>query len=427
MNKTTSSLVVIRKIFFGLLTFLVVSSTDTGSSTTTNKTFASVLVTAAALDSTWQPWGSYSWDNFPSLYFAANPEGDYSNAQLDKLSRFKLVMIEFRQSQFLGEQTGSGKWADGDEGKAASAQCQMLKQRCISQNNIARQSSSSSCPPCLTYRSGEWAGTMYPSQENHMRTNQDLYLTSTFDCDGFTHYPLDIINEPPNDSGIERCRPDFRLQGARDFFIDIVIDQNVARDSNVDGVFIDNGQSVACDNEQESSDLTFNQRQQMQRSQLDAYIDAFTILNDRGKYPILSTTNRYASVDTPLVPWGSDCPDSEDVDVSALHAAGVAFARNNEFFMWNLGSTCRAQMQNAVLEAQAGVPLIVHTPYFRSGNGCLEGCFNDDDSKITFDSMSSFLEFSMAAFLAVAGTGSYFGFSDMEGKTSSNTTTVLVY
>ena len=259
-----------------------------------------------------------------------------------------------------------------------------------------------------------------------MRMNQDLYLTSTFDCDGFTDYPLDIINEPPNDSGIERCRPDFRLQGARDFFINIMIDQNVADDPNVDGVFIDNGQGVACDNEQESSDLNFDQRRQMQRNQRVAYVHAFKILNDKGKYPILSTTNRYASVDMPLVPWGSDCPDSEDVDVSVLHDAGVAFARNNEFFMWNLGSTCRAQIQNALLEAQAGLPLIVHTPYFRSGSGCLEGCFNDDDNRIIFDSMSSFLEFSMAAFLAVAGTGSYFGFSDMEGKNNSSRVNFVV-
>ena len=360
----------------------------------------------AAKESTWQPW-EYSWDVFPSLYFAANPEGDYSDTQLEKLSKFQVVMIEFRQSQFLGEETGSGKWADGDEGLAASTQCQNLKEYCVENNKEV-------CPPCLTYRSGEWYGTMYPSQESYMRNNQDLFLTSTFDCDGFTDYPLDIINEPPLDSGIDRCRPDFRLAGARDYFVNTVIDTNVGNDDNVDGVFIDNGQSVACDNEMESSDLNFNQRGQYQQDQLVAYIDAFTKLNDKGKYPILSTTNRYSSIETPLVPWGSDCPDPEEENVSSLHEAGVAFARNFEFFMWNLGSTCQAQIQNSILEAQAGVPLIVHTPYFRSGNGCLEGCFDDDDNRVNFGSMDSFLEFSIAAFLVAAGPGSYYSFSDME-------------
>ena len=380
-----------------------------------------ILSSSKAIDSTWQPWGEYSWEDFPSLYFAANPENDYTNSQLDKLAKFKLVIIEYRQSQFLGEETGTGQWADGDEGNEASIQCNLLKERCDSQNAFF-------CPPCLTYRSGEWSGTMYPSQKEHMQSHQELYLTSTFDCDGFTDYPLDIINEPPNDSGIERCRPDFRLQGARDFYVDTVINQNVANDPNVDGVFIDNGQSVACDNEMESSDLTFEQRRQMQRDQLVAYTDAFSILNSKRKYPILSTTNRFTSVDTPLVPWGADCPDPEEMTISAFHDAGVAFARNNEFFMWQLGATCGAQLQNALLEGQAGVPLIVHAPYFRSGEGCLEGCFNDNDERIRFDSMTKFLEFSMAAFLTVAGTGSYFGFSDMEGKnTKREIRNALVY
>ena len=72
-------------------------------------------------------------------------------------------MIEFRQSQFLGEETRSGKWADGDEGGSASVQCQMLKERC--------ELKGISCPPCLTYRSGEWSGTMYPSQKEHIEDN----------------------------------------------------------------------------------------------------------------------------------------------------------------------------------------------------------------------------------------------------------------
>jgi len=63
-----------------------------------------------------------------------------------------------------------------------------------------------------------------------------------------------------------------------------------------------------------------------------------------------------------------------------------------------------------------GIPIIVHTPYFRSGDGCLDGCFGgvNGDERVMFASMEMFLEFSMAAFLVVAGKGSYFGFSDME-------------
>lgn len=52
-----------------------------------------------------------------------------------------------------------------------------------------------------------------------------------------------------------------------------------------------------------------------------------------------------------------------------------------------------------------GIPIIVHTPYFRSGDGCLDGCFGgvNGDERVMFASMEMFLEFSMAAFLVVAG------------------------
>lgn len=53
-------------------------------------------------------------------------------------------------------------------------------------------------------------------------------------------------------------------------------------------------------------------------NQLDAYRDAFLILNDMGKYPILSTTNRYSSIETPLVPWGSDCPFAQEMTVFSI-------------------------------------------------------------------------------------------------------------
>mmetsp|Transcript_13979 Transcript_13979/g.16989 ORF Transcript_13979/g.16989 Transcript_13979/m.16989 type:complete len:214 (+) Transcript_13979:323-964(+) len=200
---------------------------------------------------------------------------------------------------------------------------------------------------------------MFPSQEAHMRSNQNLYLSSTDNCEGFTDYPLDIINEPPDDSNIERCLPDFRLEGgARNCYVNTVITQNIGGDPYIDGVFIDNSQSVACDNENELTFLNFNQRRQFQRDQILAYTDAFSALNGVGKYPILSTTNRFSTITKTLVPWENDCPDPEEDTISALHDNNVAFARNFDFFYVESRINLRGTIEKFNIRSTSGC-----TPY----------------------------------------------------------------
>eukprot|EP00911_Craspedida_sp_UC1_P001543 UC1_evm1s1165 len=354
---------------------------------------------------TWQqqPW-NYSWNRFPSLYFAAEPEGDMSDATLAKVAQFQLAIIEFRQSQFAGETSGTGKWADGQEGKAASRQCERLR----------HQHGEQGAPPCLVYRSGQWAGSMYASQASFLRDHQEALLPSQSKCRGFTDYPADILNEPPADLNLPYCRYDFRTAVARDFYADVIAEE-ISQDGAVQGLFVDNGYSSACDSDGEYSELTRGERARLQDDTTAAYVAAFSKIAAVNKYAILSSTNRFSDIKQPLVPWESDCPRPEESTVREMRAAGVPYARNFEFFMWDLGATCAAHIRNNMLEAENEVPTVVHTPYFPSRNGCgaERGCRNDSGNRVKF-TKTTFLEFSMAAFLVGVGKGSYFGFSNME-------------
>lgn len=215
---------------------------------------------------------------------------------------------------------------------------------------------------------------MYPRQERHLRTNPDAYLPTTLFCTGFTDYPLDILNEPPTSSGIAKCRYDFRQPDARNFFSTTMVQKGIVEDPYVDGLFIDNGQSVPCDEEEQYSSLTKPQRRILQRRTLDTYVDSFRRLIDGGKCPILSTTNRYSSVIHPLVPWENDCPDKEERTIKAFADAGLPFARNMEFWMWNLGDTCAAQLENAKKEVMTmGFRLLFILRIFGRGMGVWMG------------------------------------------------------
>ena len=62
-----------------------------------------------ARESTWQPWEWNGYETFPSLYFAAEPEGYLSEDQMAKISRFSLAILEFRMGQFVEEST-TDRW-----------------------------------------------------------------------------------------------------------------------------------------------------------------------------------------------------------------------------------------------------------------------------------------------------------------------------
>lgn len=107
--------------------------------------FASIGSTIYVSESSWQPWNYTGFDVFPALYFAAKPRFDLNAAELSKIAKFQLAIIEFRANQFDGEESGTNRWADGDEAGAEVRQCENL-----------RAAFPNTAPPCLVYRNGMW-------------------------------------------------------------------------------------------------------------------------------------------------------------------------------------------------------------------------------------------------------------------------------
>ncbi|NET32104.1 MAG: hypothetical protein F6K19_08880 [Cyanothece sp. SIO1E1] len=344
------------------------------------------------LPSTWQPWQWNGYQKFPSLYFAAEPEGFLSTAQMEKISLFSLAILEFRMGQFVEEST-SGKWAGGDLAGFMETQVQNFK------------AAHPEGPPMLVYRSGMWAGSMFEEQWNALQ-DQTLFLEDERLCEGFINYPMDV-DESGFETDLKHCRWDFRKCATREAYSNLI---KLAAIEQTDGVFFDNVQSVSCDETSHLSYMTKNARSSFMESQLELYAELFSELVNNGKYPILSTTNGFSDIGA-QVPWENDCPLAQESILQALD--GIPFARNNEFWMWNLGETAARQIRNSLREKENGIPLIVHMPYFPNDGGCLEGCTTLDGTRKSF-TQNEFLEFGMAAFLVSMGPGSYFGFSDMQ-------------
>lgn len=348
--------------------------------------------TATGKASTWQPWEWKGHEKFPSLYFAANPEGYLTAAQMDKVSRFSLAIFEFRMGQWVAEST-TGQWANGDLAGFMEEQCKRMK------------ASHPNGPPCLVYRSGMWAGSMFKDQFLALQ-NQDLFIKDKRHCEGFIDYPLDV-DESGEKTGLEYCRWDFRKCEARKTFLNLM--EKAALEAT-EGIFFDNAQSVPCDEAQHLSYMDKNARRAMMTATSELYARVFSKLVSENKYPILSTTNGFSDIGA-QVPWENDCPEAEEALLAALD--GIPFARNNEFWMWNLGETAARQIRNSIRETERGIPIIVHQPYFPRDGGCLEGCQIPAGGTKSF-SKDEFLEFGVAAFLVSMGPGSYYGFSDMQ-------------
>lgn len=388
MNKYTSLLA-----FILLLTFISCKEkmdfNDTEGAESCSD-LASVIPSGRA--STWQPWEWKGYQKFPSLYFAANPEGYLNSSQMEKVSKFSLAIFEFRMGQWVAENT-SGHWANGDLAGFMEEQCQRMK------------SAYPNGPPCLVYRSGMWAGSMFAEDWISLQ-NQDLFIQDERHCEGFIDYPRDV-DESGEKTGLKYCRWDFRKCEARKRYIQTM---EWAAKENTDGVFFDNAQSVPCDQSGHLSTMDPSARKASMQTSLDMYARVFSNLVANNKYPILSTTNGFRDIGA-QVPWENDCPEAEEAILSALE--GIPFARNNEFWMWNLGETAAKQIRNTIRETEAGIPVIVHQPYFPNDGGCSEGCQLPDGGQKTF-TKDEFLEFGIAAFLVSMGPGSYYGFSDMQ-------------
>lgn len=344
------------------------------------------------LPSTWQPWEWKGYEKFPSLYFAAEPEGHFNSDQMEKISRFSLAILEFRMGQFVAETT-TGLWANGDLAGFMEEQVENFK------------AAHPDGPPMLVYRSGMWAGSMFKEDWDALQ-NQSLFLHHESECDGFIDYPRDV-DEQGDVTGLKYCRWDFRKCEPRSVYKSII---EHAAMGNSDGIFFDNAQSVPCDGANELSYMTYEARASFMQLQLELYAEVFSVLVNNNKYPILSTTNGFSDIGA-QVPWENDCPLAEEAILDALE--GIPFARNNEFWMWNLGETAAKQIRNSLRETGNGIPIIVHMPFFPLDGGCLDGCVQLDGNNKSF-TKDEFLEFGIAAFLVSMGPGSYFGFSNMQ-------------
>jgi len=351
-------------------------------------------VVEEVLPSTWQPWTWDGWNRFPSLYFAAEPEGYLSDEQLDKVSRFSLAIIEFRAGQWVEEES-TGKWAGGD--LAGFMEKQAIK---ISEH-------SELAPPVLVYRSGMWAGSMFERQWQALQ-NQDLFLKDKRDGEGFIEYPLDV-DESGFSSPLDYCRWDFRKDETARVYKSLIED---AAKEQTSGIFFDNVFSVVGDEEKELSYMTFDERKDYMEKELVLLRESFQLLVDNNKYPILSMTGGFSDIGN-MVPWEADVLYGEEYVIEKLK--GVPYARNNEFWMWNLGQTASKQILNGIGETEMGIPMIVHMPYFPSDKGSLDGSIMLNGKRKAF-TQDEYLEFGIAAFLVAMGEGSYFGFSDMEAE-----------
>ncbi len=294
--------------------------------------------------------------------------------------------------QFVAENT-TGKWANGDLAGLMEEQCQRMK------------ATYPDGPPCLVYRSGMWAGSMYKEQFLSLQ-NQSLFIKDERHSPGFIDYPLDV-DESGDKTGLKYCRWDFRKCAARKEYKRLM---DLAVQEATDGIFFDNAQSVPCDETNHLSFMSREARKAMMTATLELYANVFSNMVANDKYPILSTTNGFSDIGA-QVPWENDCPLAEEALLDAMQ--GIPFARNNEFWMWNLGETAAKQIRNSMRETERGIPIIVHQPYFPNDGGCLEGCKTANGGTKTF-TKDEFLEFGMAAFLVSMGEGSYFGFSDMQ-------------
>ena len=372
----------------------------TGSALVTFVVACSMVPVASQRSSLWQPWTWDGYNKFPSQYFAANPMGQFTSAQLDKITRFGIAMIEFRH----GQHSEDG-WADFKGENYSQIACAAIKAH------------KTDAPPCLVYRSGKWAGYFYKLQKAFLGT-QSRFLSPDKDGEcaedmGFARGQVGNLNMTQT-----ACKYDFAQSSVRDWYGNTMLAE-IANEPSVDGVFIDNGQSVGCDNIAHYTDMSASTRANFLDLQLQSYAAGFQAIADANKYSVFSTTNQWPQPHGKILNFETGCGDTEENIVTAFD--GIPWARNYEFFMWQTGNICSSQMLNFINETRKGVPVFVHVPYFPVGDlsdsgGCQEKCYLPTNNGQDFIGYTEeqFLNMSMAAFLIGMGPGSYFGFSNMD-------------
>jgi hypothetical protein len=215
---------------------------------------------------------------------------------------------------------------------------------------------------------------------------------------------------------------DFRNDSAADYFVDRVIGQ-VASDPAMLGrpsaVFFDETDQGQCEGSAGAARYPCTAKVNQTETQLASNVmlsRMVAALNAAGIVPIFSLMNRFVSagdqIDHPPVP----CPLPEDDLAHALKGlAWVRFYENWPGSFWLDGKVVSAGpdidamfIANAIMEAQAGIPTVLHVDAGGAGTACPAATRNISRP----GRLGGPIEFWIASYLIVAGPGSTISMSN---------------
>jgi hypothetical protein len=199
--------------------------------------------------------------------------------------------------------------------------------------------------------------------------------------------------------------------GASDFWIDRVIGELATESPLTAGggsVFFDEVDQGECGYRGGSCDFSQFNATSLQAAKIAVYARQVQAMNQANLVPILSLDNRMLASGNGTA-LGPPCALPEDDLIAAIKAVGGLWARFYENWpstFWQKGSSAdigAAMISNAILEAAAGVPNILHM-----GAKCPDAPYNvSAPGRLGGD-----LEFAVATYLVVAGPGTTLSLSN---------------
>eukprot|EP01084_Bolivina_argentea_P255084 428959_1 len=290
-------------------------------------------------------WKWKGWDNFPSLHFACNTSGPENTTQLQQDALYQMVIYEFRHER------DDGTWTNEES---------VLQQQCSALKHLSPET------PCLVYRSGCWAGSMFKLGQEaiNIGTGNNWFLFNNASANWGADF-------------------NWSNKDASSFFINNITVE-IAQEQNVDGVFLDDMETDACGLRNNGFAMTEYQKQLQFNESLKVYIDSFTILNNGNKLPLFSTWDAFSSI-----PWAdfqapptAKCPYPEDkiYDALSIRNTDIMWSRYYEFFLWAIGPSqyvdnpnnnnqCQAYLLNIIEESKRNISIIARTPYCPNSGG----------------------------------------------------------
>ena len=334
------------------------------------------------------PFGwPFSWATVPTAMFGCNTSGLETKARMDFNARFGITIYEARTMQQEHGWTDTERWL---------------------QVQAAAMKAAHPRTPVFVYRSASGTDKFFAS-------GAAILANRTRSQEWLLHF--DAAHSGAHCGEFGCTDYDFRNPEMAEYFLNTIIPE-VAAEPNLDGVFFDDCDTVVG-GARSGAWLSAEARAEVSNASLPVLAKAFHALNAVGKTPMWSSGRTFAGIEpagvTRWSPAASFPPGAAYTEEAAIEAFGDAkYYRYYEFWQWQAGAaTCGAQIQNALLEQQHGIPIVAITPscpkpkHQQGGNGPCGGHVPT--------SMDAFFNFSMAAFLVVASPYSYWGFQNSEG------------